>query len=241
MTAAPQGEPRRQRQGDAAVDPGVVAGNLLRLRRIIDDLGGARARIIAVTKGFGPEAVQAVMDAGCRDVGENYAQEVVAKFGPMEPERRPEIHLIGQLQSNKVAALAPLVSVWQTVDRPSIAGAIARRRPGARVLVQVDATDEAGKGGCRLSDTPALVSESRALGLEVVGLMTIGPTDGDRERTKLAFATVAALRSVLGLAELSMGMSNDLDIAVPLGATMVRIGRAIFGERPPKNPNWPLI
>lgn len=218
------------------VDPGVVAENLQRLRQLIVDLGGAETRIIAVTKGFGPEAVQAVMNAGCRDVGENYAQEVVAKFGPMEPDRRPEIHFIGQLQSNKVAALAPLVTVWQTVDRPSIAGAIARRRPGARVLIQVDATGETGKGGCRPTDTPALVAESRAVGLDVLGLMTVGPSDGDRARTQRAFATVAALRSDLGLAELSMGMSNDLDIAVPLGATMVRIGRAIFGERPPKNP-----
>lgn len=236
MTAAPQGEPLRQWQSEAAVVPGIVAENLRRLRRKIDDLGGTRTRIIAVTKGFGPDAVRAVTDAGCRDVGENYAQEVVAKFGPMDLERRPEIHFIGQLQSNKVSALAPLVSVWHTVDRPSIAGAIARRRPGARVLIQVDATEETGKGGCRPSETADLVNASRVLGLDVIGLMTVGPTDGDRERTQQAFAVVAALRSDLGLAELSMGMSNDLDIAVPLGATMVRIGRAIFGERPPKNP-----
>lgn len=216
-------------------DEETVRDRLEIIHRRIVDLGGRDVRIIAVTKGFGFDAVAAAMRAGCAAVGENYAQELISKFGSVEPEDRPEIHFIGHLQSNKVAALAPLVDVWQTVDRPSIAAAIARRAPGARVLIQVNATSETDKGGCRLEDTEALLAEARALGLDVLGLMTIGPTDGDRERTASAFGEVAGLRRDLELAELSMGMSDDLDIAIPLGSTMVRIGRALFGERPPKN------
>ncbi len=212
-----------------------IADRLRNVRRRLDELGGSDVTIIAVTKGFGIEAVHEVMQAGCRIVGENYAQELLGKFGSMAADERPDIHFIGHLQSNKVAALAPLVAVWQTVDRPSIAAAVARRAPGAKVMIQVNATGETGKDGCRIEDTAALVAQARQGGLEVIGLMTIGPSSGDREVTKRAFSQVSRLRDELGLAELSMGMSEDLDLAVPLGSTMVRLGRALFGERPPQN------
>lgn len=216
------------------IDPSVVADNVRIIRDRIAALGGRDVRIIAVTKGFGLDAARAAIAAGCQGVGENYAQEAVAKFGGSAMVDRPEIHFIGHLQSNKVAMLAPLVAVWQTVDRPSIATAIAARRPGARVLVQVNATGESDKGGCRPSDAAGLIDHAVQHGLEVLGLMTIGPTDGDRTRTAEAFALVADLRLRFGLAELSMGMTDDLDLAVPLGSTMVRVGRALFGSRPPK-------
>ncbi|MGA0878763.1 MAG: YggS family pyridoxal phosphate-dependent enzyme [Ilumatobacteraceae bacterium] len=217
-----------------AVDPRVVADNVRDVRNRITALGGRDVRIIAVTKGFGLDAALAAMAAGCHGVGENYAQEVVAKFGAMESSERPAIHFIGHLQSNKVEMLAPLITIWQSVDRPSIATAIGTRRPGAGVLIQVNATGESNKGGCRPADTGDLIDHATRQGLEVRGLMTIGPTDGDRDRTAEAFATVADLRVRFGLAELSMGMTDDMDLAVPLGATMVRIGRALFGRRPPK-------
>lgn len=219
---------------EPVVDPVVVADNVRAVRDRIAELGGRDVRIIAVTKGFGLDAARAAIGAGCHGVGENYAQETVAKFGSMAAADRPEIHFIGHLQSNKVAMLAPLVKVWQTVDRPSIAAAIATRQPGARVLIQVNATGESDKGGCSPVEAADLVDQAVHRGLEVLGLMTIGPTDGDRTRTARAFATVADLRVRFGLAELSMGMTDDLDLAVPLGATMVRIGRALFGSRPPK-------
>lgn len=211
-----------------------IADRFDEIRQRLGELGGQDVTIIAVTKGFGLESVKAVMRAGCQTVGENYAQELLTKFGGLDVGHRPEIHFIGHLQSNKVASLAPFVAVWQTVDRPSIATAIAKRAPGARVLIQVNATGETDKGGCGVEDTAALVARAQDLGLQVLGLMTIGPTDGDRQGTAEAFGVVARLRGELGLAELSMGMSDDLDIAVPLGSTMVRIGRALFGERPPK-------
>lgn len=220
--------------GRAGVDPVAVSDNVRMVRERIAALGGRDVRIIAVTKGFGLDAARAAIAAGCHGVGENYAQETVEKFGGMAPAERPEIHFIGRLQSNKVSMLASLVSVWQTVDRPSIASAIASRTPGAAVLIQVNATGESDKGGCQPSHVGDLVDHAVGSGLRVLGLMTIGPTDGDRARTTEAFSCVADLRNRFGLTELSMGMSDDLDIAVPLGATMVRIGRALFGRRPPK-------
>jgi pyridoxal phosphate enzyme (YggS family) len=211
-----------------------IATRIRDIRQRIADLGGKDVSIIAVTKGFGIAEIRAAMKAGCSMVGENYAQEIRAKFAPVDPGERPEIHFIGQLQSNKVAGLVSFVDVWQTVDRLSIAQVIAKQAPGARVFIQVNATGEPDKGGCQWREVTELVVAARELGLEVMGLMTIGPTQDDRALTEAAFRTVALLRNELGLAELSMGMSDDLDIAVPLGATMVRMGRAIFGERPPK-------
>ena len=211
-----------------------IARRIRDIRQRIADLGGKDVSIIAVTKGFGIAEIRAAMKAGCSMVGENYAQEIRAKYAPVDPLERPEIHFIGHLQSNKVAGLVSFVDVWQTVDRLSIVQTVAKQVPGARVFIQVNATGETGKGGCQPHQVAELVSAARECGLEVLGLMTVGPTHNDRALTKAAFRTVALLRKELGLAELSMGMSEDLDIAVPLGATMVRMGRAIFGERPPK-------
>jgi pyridoxal phosphate enzyme (YggS family) len=211
-----------------------VEARFQELQARIVALGGSNVTIIGVTKGFGVDAVRTALRVGCAAIGENYAQELIAKLSSIPPHERPEVHFIGQLQSNKVASLVPFVTVWQSVDRESIAQAIAKRSPGARVLIQVNATGEAGKGGCALQDTSNLVTQAQKLGLEVLGLMTVGPTDGDPDRTESAFRAVAQLRLDLGLEELSMGMSDDLDIAVPLGATMVRVGRSLFGERPPQ-------
>jgi pyridoxal phosphate enzyme (YggS family) len=212
-----------------------VVARYQQIQERIVALGGSKVLLVAVTKGFGVEAVRAAQRAGCSAIGENYAQELIAKLSSMPPNERPQVHFIGQLQSNKVASLAPYVNVWQSVDRVSIAQAIAKRAPGARIMIQVNATGEAGKGGCAPSDTVTLVSQAQSLGLDVIGLMTVGPTSGDPVHTETAFRAVAQLGHDLGLAELSMGMSDDLDIAVPLGATMVRVGRSLFGERPPQN------
>lgn len=216
------------------IDPTVVSENVRLVRERISDLGGRGVQLIAVTKGFGLDAAEAAVAAGCDGVGENYAQELVVKYGGLAPVERPVIHFIGRLQSNKVAMVAPFVSVWQTVDRPSVVKAISTRVPGAAVLIQVNATSEPDKGGCRPSELGDLLEYASRNGLDVRGLMTVGPTDGDRARTMEAFTLVADLRVEFDLAELSMGMSDDLDLAVPLGATMVRIGRALFGRRPPK-------
>lgn len=201
-----------------------------RLRSAGADLDAVR--ICAVTKGFDVDVVRAALAHDLLDVGENYAQELLGKAASLadDPAPAPRWHLIGRLQRNKVRDLAPLVHTWQSVDRPELGAAIARHAPGARVLIQVAATGEEGKGGCPPAGVPALVDDLREQGLDVVGLMAVGPTDPAVD-PRPAFSTVASLRDGLGLAELSMGMSGDLEAAVECGTTMVRVGTALFGPR----------
>jgi pyridoxal phosphate enzyme (YggS family) len=211
----------------------LVAQRLDRIDARIRERTDRRVTVIAVTKAFGVEALRAAVAAGCRDIGENYAQELVDKMREYGDHDRPTVHFIGRLQSNKVKMLAAVVDVWQSVDRASLVDEIARRAPGARIFVQVNATGEADKGGCDPGLVPELVETARARGLRVEGLMVVGPTDGDPQRTATAFTKVAALAREVGVSELSMGMSDDLDLALDAGSTMVRIGSAIFGGRPP--------
>jgi PLP dependent protein len=183
-----------------------------------------------VTKGFGPEAVRAAAAAGCGAIGENYAQEVAAK-APVAAELGVAVHFIGQLQTNKVRHLAGVVAVFETLDRARLVAELAKRAPGAVVLVQVDTTAEAGKGGCPIGDVPALVAMARDAGLVVDGLMTVGPTAGGPEAARPGFRAVRELVDELGLRTCSMGMTADLDVAVEEGSTRVRIGTALFGPR----------
>ncbi len=205
------------------------------LRERLGRAGGDDVRVVAVTKGFGPEAVAAAVGAGLLDVGENFAQELVAKAGDCRENPdiglRPRWHFIGRLQRNKVRRIADLVQLWQSVDRSEAAVEIARWAPGARVLVQVDVAGTGGRGGCRPQDTARLVGECRRAGLEVAGLMAVGPP-GPVERARPGFRMLAAQATELGLPDLSMGMSADLEVAVEEGATMVRVGTALFGARP---------
>lgn len=210
------------------------------VRRRLDEVrgriraaGGAGVRVVAVTKTFGLDAVRAAAAAGCDAIGENYAQELVAKLAGVEGF--PPVHFIGQLQTNKVRLVAPLVDVYETVDRESLAAEIAKRAPGATVLVQVLADDDpgaAGKGGCPIGAAPALVDRCRELGLHPVGLMAVGPTSGGPEAARPAFRAVRRLLDDLGLEVCSMGMSDDLEVAVEEGSTQVRVGSALFGPRP---------
>jgi len=182
--------------------------------------------LVAATKTVPPERVAEVIAAGVPDVGENRAQELLAKRH-VEGARW---HFLGRLQRNKVAALAPWVYCWQSVDRDPLAAEIARRAPGAIVLVEVNVAAEAQKGGCAPADTARLVDGCRSLGLTVAGLMTVPPAGDDPRRW---FASLRELARHVGVRELSMGMTDDYEIAVEEGATMVRVGRALFGARPP--------
>src|SRR5690242_17625514 len=131
-------------------DATAVADSLRRVRDRITAAGGdARVSVLAVTKGFGAEAIEAALAAGCTAIGENYAQELLAK---REAAARAEVHFIGQLQTNKVRQIVGLVDVYETVDREHLVREIAKRDPGARVLVQVDTTGEPGKGGCPIAE-----------------------------------------------------------------------------------------
>lgn len=211
-----------------------VRAGLVEVRRRIAAGGGdpEAVRVIAVTKGFGIEAVRAAAEAGCGDVGENYAEELLAKAGAAEGLR---VHFLGGIQRKKVARLAADVDLWHSVDRLEEGRAIAAHRPGATILVQVSCDrpqDVAGRGGVELGRAAELVEALGAEPLVVAGLMAVGPPPPADPRP--AFERVAALWRELGLAELSMGMSQDLEAAVAAGATMVRIGTALFGPRPAK-------
>jgi pyridoxal phosphate enzyme (YggS family) len=212
-----------------AIDPAAVAERVAEVRERIDRAGGRDVKVVAVTKTFGPEAITAAMAAGCDAVGENKAQELVAKMRDLDVV--PPVHFVGRIQTNKVRSLAPWVAVYESVDRDSVAVEIARRRPGAIVLVQVNATDEVGKGGVAPIDAPALVDRCRELGLVVAGLMTVGPTEGGPAAARPGFRIVRALRDDLGLEVCSMGMTDDFEVAVEEGSTQIRVGSALFGPR----------
>jgi pyridoxal phosphate enzyme (YggS family) len=189
--------------------------------------------VMAVTKGFSDAAVTAAAAAGCHSIGENYAQDLLSKEDVIEATG-VDVHFIGRLQSNKVRQLAHLVTVWATIDRVPLVDEVAKRMPGGKILLQVNATGEEQKGGCLPADVPMLVKHARSMGLDVRGLMTVGPTGGSSEATRLAFQTVRGLLDDHGLEVCSMGMSGDIDIAIECGSTEVRVGSALFGQRPAK-------
>jgi len=191
----------------------------------------AVVRVVAVTKGFGADAVEAALAVGLRDIGENYAQELVAKHAALgtAPARW---HFLGTVQRNKVRVLAPLVDCWQAVARLPEGAEIARRAPGATVLVEMDTTGQPGRNGCAPGEVDGLVGALGGLGLDVAGLMTVASTDP--EAAARGFRSVREMADRLGLHERSMGMTDDLELAVAEGSTMVRVGRALFGDRPPR-------
>ena len=206
--------------------------NLAVVRARIEAAGGdlRRVTLVAVTKGFGVGAARAATEAGVKDLGDNYAQDLLEKAQGLADDPGVRWHFIGPVQRNKVAALAAHVHLWHAVDRLAVGQAVARHQPGGRVLVQVNASGEASKHGCRPEDAAQLVGDLRQLDIEVVGLMAIGPR-GPAESARPTFRVAARLARQLGLAELSMGMTDDLEVAIQEGATIVRIGRGLFGWR----------
>jgi pyridoxal phosphate enzyme (YggS family) len=193
--------------------------------------------LVAVSKTQPPEAIRAAHAAGQRDFGENYVQEWREKAAALADLPELRWHFIGSLQTNKVKYLAGRVALVHTVDREELGLEIARRweRAGARarVLVEVNLGGEASKGGCAPDALDALVARLRALpALDVAGLTAIPPPE---DAPRPHFAALRAMRDRLGLAELSMGMSGDYPIAIEEGATIVRVGTAIFGARPPRD------
>jgi PLP dependent protein len=219
-----------------------VAAAAAQVRDRIAGAGGdpERVTLVAVTKGHPVEVVRLALAAGLVDLGESYAQELAAKadalaLDPPPGAPAPRWHAVGRIQRNKVRTFAPHTVLWQSVDRLSVGEEISRRAPGAAVLVQVNVTGEETKGGCRPEMAPGLVEGCRDLGLDVRGLMAVGPTAGPEgagsSLASNAFAALARLADRLGLPERSMGMSGDLEAAVAAGSTMVRVGTALFGPR----------
>lgn len=204
-----------------------------RLHDRIRAAGGTDVTVVAVTKGFGADVVAMAVAAGLVDLGESYAQEMHVKVDELDARGVvvPRWHFIGRLQRNKVRVVAPRIHLWQSVDRAELAREIARRQPGASVLVQVNISGEAQKGGCAPSDAEALAAAATAAGLRVEGVMGVGPM-GPPEAARPAFRALARLADQLGVAVRSMGMTGDLEVAIEEGSTMVRVGRELFGARP---------
>jgi pyridoxal phosphate enzyme (YggS family) len=208
-----------------------VASRLADVRRRIEGAGGnpASIRIVAVTKGWGSDIVLAAQAAGLANVGENYAQELIPKAAAATGSLH--WHFLGPIQRNKVKRLAPLVAAWHGVDRAAAADAVAAASPGVEVLVQVNVTGEAGRPGCRPEDLDALVEHCRRRPISLTGLMTVAPA-GDPGRARETFVWLARRARQLELRQLSMGMSDDFEVAVEEGATTLRLGRVLFGPRP---------
>ena len=213
---------------------GGLAERLERVRQQIAAAGGQHVDILAVTKGHPVEVVEAARLVGLTAVGENYAQELVGKFA--ERSIDVTVHFIGQLQTNKVRQIVDLVDVYETLDRHALVVELAKRVPGARVLVQVNTAGAVAKGGCAPADVEPLVAEATSAGLVVDGLMTVGPTVGGPEAARDGFRRVRSLCDALGLATCSMGMSEDFIVAVQEGSTRVRLGSVLFGMRPATSP-----
>jgi pyridoxal phosphate enzyme (YggS family) len=190
--------------------------------------------LIAVSKVQPLERVEAVLEAGHRLFGENRVQEAAGKW-PALRERFPgvELHLIGPLQTNKVRQALDLFDAIQTLDRPKLARKLAdeiqARGSAPTLFIQINTGEEAQKAGVAPAEADAFIAECRgSLGLPIAGLMCIPPVD---EEPSPHFALLAKIAARNGLPELSMGMSGDFESAISLGATYVRVGSAIFGER----------
>jgi pyridoxal phosphate enzyme (YggS family) len=195
----------------------------------------AAVTLVAVSKTHPAEAVLAALQAGQTVFGENRVQEAAQKF-PMLRESHPalRLHIIGGLQTNKARDAVRLADVIESLDRPKLAQAIAEamvkenRRP--ELMVQVNIGDEPQKSGVPRAEAPAFLRAClEEWGLPVTGLMCIPPAEGD---PRPHFAALAAMAKEHGLAKLSMGMSGDFETAIEEGATLVRVGSAIFGARP---------
>jgi hypothetical protein len=190
--------------------------------------------LIAVSKTQPAAAIREAYAAGQRHFGENYAQEWREKAEALADLEGLTWHFIGSLQTNKARLLCGRVGWVHTVDRPELARELSRRCAAAgatlKVLIEVNVGGEAQKGGCSPAEAPGLAALVRTLpGLDLRGLTCIPPPEDD---PRPHFRALRALRDELGLAELSMGMSADWPVAVEEGATFIRVGTAIFGERP---------
>ena len=189
--------------------------------------------LLAVSKTFDADAIRPLIAVGQRHFGENRVQEAQAKWPAMMAETPGiTVHLVGQLQSNKAAEAVALFDVIHSVDRPSLVTALGKAQAAAgkhpACYLQVNIGDEEQKGGCALSDLPALLAQAREAGLNVVGLMCVPPAAVEPAPY---FALLAEHAKRLGLAGLSMGMSSDYETAALLGSTVVRVGSALFGSR----------
>jgi len=217
-----------------------IINNLADVRRRIADAcirSGRRlsaVRLIAVAKNFPAPAVRAAIESGAADLGENRVQEALAKY-PLLADLRAgfRLHFIGHLQSNKVKEALKLFDIIHSVDSVRLAEKLnAGAQSRLPVFMEVNLTGEQTKYGFKAEELDEAVKGIMALpNLEVLGLMTIAPLVSNSEEVRLVFRSLRQLNERFDFKELSMGMTDDFEVAVEEGATMLRIGRAIFGER----------
>ena len=224
---------------DTSSDPG-AATRLADIRARIGHAAALAGRdpaaieLIAISKARTAPDIAPLIAAGQTSFGENRVQEAEGKWPALREGRNPRLHLVGRLQSNKAKEAVALFDALHSVDRPSLIEALARaigaagKRPDCFVQVNIGAEEQ--KGGCAIDDLPKILAQARDAGLPIVGLMAVPPAEVEPAPY---FALLAKLAKRHGLAGLSMGMSSDFETAVMLGATHVRVGTALFGERRP--------
>ncbi len=202
------------------------------------DRDPASIRLVVASKTQPPEAIRAAWNAGARDFGENYVQEAISKRDALADLRDIRWHLIGHLQTNKAKLAAKTFALIHSLDSARLADALAHAQSTTRVraLIEVNLAGEKSKTGADPDEVASILDAARDK-LEIEGLMTIPPPSATPELARPYFAQLRAMRerlaiqSGLALSELSMGMTEDFEIAIEEGATIVRVGRAIFGER----------
>ena len=188
--------------------------------------------LVAVTKKFPASVVREAYQLGLREFGENYVQEFELKRVELASCEGARFHLIGHLQSNKSKKASEIFDVIQTVDTAKLARRLDEEKRPLEVMLEVKLSAEESKAGVAPEDVPALADVVRGCGnLRLVGLMTMPPWSADAEKSRPYFARLRALAEACGLKALSMGMSHDLEVAIEEGATMVRVGTALFGPR----------
>lgn len=221
----------------AAID---IAANLERVNERIAracERGGRSPEavtLVAVTKTVGLSEIRTAYSLGVKDFGENRVQEAAAKIGQLtDLVPRPVWHMVGHLQTNKAKVAVGLFDIIHSVDSVRLAGILSRQAVKTLpVLLEVNVSSEASKSGFTPAKVaPALDEITRLAHLEVRGLMTIAPLAADTESVRLVFRRLRRMRDGLGLEHLSMGMTDDFEVAIEEGATIIRVGRAIFGER----------
>ena len=203
-----------------------------KLAEVVKTKSDGNAILLPVTKGFGTREVQAMLEVGLTKIGESYAQEILEKR-KMVTDNRIAWHMIGGVQRNKVRKLSETVDLWHSVDRKELITEISKYQKNSKILIQVSLNDRHKQGGCSPENVPDLIEFASDKGINVEGLMTIG-VDQDIDATKNVFAELGKLSEKMGLKEISMGMSNDFEIAIDYGATILRVGRSIFVERTKK-------
>lgn len=188
--------------------------------------------LLAVTKVFGPEAILEGYAAGLRDFGENYVQEMERKAPALAGLADASFHLIGHLQSNKTKKAAELFSSVDSVDSAKLITRLNAEAKPLDVMIEVKLSPEENKSGADPADLSAIVDATRAAAnLRLTGLMTVPPWSEDAELARPCFVRLRELAARHAIPELSMGMSNDLEVAIEEGATWVRVGTALFGKR----------